>query len=240
MRTALKISVSANLILAAVVWYQAPHRPSPTTGETPQTQIAGQVDQGANLTAPLATVSPRFDWREVEAPEYPTYIAKLRAIRCPEQTIRDIITADVANLFALKRKESPADYAAAGRWSSAEESRLVAALFGDPVDPHLSDGRSGDPASEAVEVPVRLPLVLQTRALGTLKLTDEQKGELGELTQQFIKEIGGVNQNPKDPAYLAKWRQAQPKFDEMIIRTIGRRALVDLDEAIPTLDAGAE
>src|SRR6266498_4352074 len=44
-----------------------------------------------------------FSWREVESADYPTYIANLRDIGCPEQTIRDIIIADVNGLYARKR-----------------------------------------------------------------------------------------------------------------------------------------
>ncbi|MDW7979829.1 MAG: hypothetical protein RMH97_04605, partial [Verrucomicrobiales bacterium] len=44
-----------------------------------------------------------FSWREIESPDYPTYIANLREIGCPESTIRDIIIADVNHLFALRR-----------------------------------------------------------------------------------------------------------------------------------------
>ncbi len=45
----------------------------------------------------------RFTWQEIEATDYPTYIANLRAIGCPEQTIRDIIIADINHLYARKR-----------------------------------------------------------------------------------------------------------------------------------------
>src|SRR5690348_2993412 len=44
-----------------------------------------------------------FSWQEVESPDYPTYIANLRNIGCPEQTIRDIIIADVNALYARRR-----------------------------------------------------------------------------------------------------------------------------------------
>src|SRR6266850_6149243 len=45
----------------------------------------------------------RFNWREVESPDYRTYIANLRAIGCPEETIRDIVIADVNKLFAVRK-----------------------------------------------------------------------------------------------------------------------------------------
>lgn len=41
-----------------------------------------------------------FTWSEVESADYPTYIRNLRSIDCPEQTIRDIIIADVNTLYA--------------------------------------------------------------------------------------------------------------------------------------------
>lgn len=41
----------------------------------------------------------------VESADYRRYIANLRAIGCPEETIRDIITADVNKLFESRRKE---------------------------------------------------------------------------------------------------------------------------------------
>jgi hypothetical protein len=44
----------------------------------------------------------RFDWRQVESDDYKQYLANLRAIGCPEKTVRDIIVADVNDLFASK------------------------------------------------------------------------------------------------------------------------------------------
>ncbi len=44
-----------------------------------------------------------FSWRDIESPDYATYAANLRDIGCPEQTIRDIIIADVNALYARKR-----------------------------------------------------------------------------------------------------------------------------------------
>jgi hypothetical protein len=48
-------------------------------------------------------VSDEFSWRRIETPDYKLYIANLRAIGCPEETIRDIIVADVNKLFRSKR-----------------------------------------------------------------------------------------------------------------------------------------
>ena len=40
-----------------------------------------------------------FSWRQVESEDYKKYIANLRALGCPEQTIRDIILADINKLY---------------------------------------------------------------------------------------------------------------------------------------------
>lgn len=62
------------------------------------------------------TASPQaIGWQTVEADDYGTYIANLQAIGCPEQTIRDIIIADldrnyasrIAELILNRKKQSP-------------------------------------------------------------------------------------------------------------------------------------
>jgi hypothetical protein len=41
-----------------------------------------------------------FTWNEIESTDFTAYIANLRRIGCPEKTIRDIIVAEVNDLFA--------------------------------------------------------------------------------------------------------------------------------------------
>src|SRR5437870_4691436 len=93
------VSVGVNLALAAAVvlstrhFYQNRARPS-----------SAQESLGAGPSPPKLLVRRQFfSWRDVESTDYPTYIANLRDIGCPEQTIRDIIVADVNQLYAQKR-----------------------------------------------------------------------------------------------------------------------------------------
>ncbi|MBI5387642.1 MAG: hypothetical protein HZA90_23530 [Verrucomicrobia bacterium] len=53
------------------------------------------------ITNPVA--ASQLDWSNLESTNYFTYIANLRAVRCPEETIREIIVADVGRLYAAKR-----------------------------------------------------------------------------------------------------------------------------------------
>jgi len=44
-----------------------------------------------------------LSWRDIESSDYVTYIENLRNFGCPESTVRDIIVADVNQLFARRR-----------------------------------------------------------------------------------------------------------------------------------------
>ena len=46
-----------------------------------------------------------FEWRQLESEDYRTYIERLRGIGCPEETIRDIIIADLEKLMSWRVRE---------------------------------------------------------------------------------------------------------------------------------------
>src|SRR5690606_22661889 len=86
-----------NLLLATVVWYYwgAPVESVPVASEV-------QAEE-ANSKPPKTHVVVRrqgFSWSEVESPDFGTYIRNLRNIGCPERTIRDIIIAEVNELYS--------------------------------------------------------------------------------------------------------------------------------------------
>src|SRR5882724_11186316 len=90
------ISLGVNLVLAAV-WLASRHAPG-KAGPTGW----NQVPAGGGRTN-IVWRKQFFSWQEVESADYPAYVANLRAIGCPEQTIRDIIIADVNALYARRR-----------------------------------------------------------------------------------------------------------------------------------------
>ncbi len=49
-----------------------------------------------------ATNAPPFLWSQIESPDYRHYIANLRAVGCPEQVVRDLIMADLNQVFATR------------------------------------------------------------------------------------------------------------------------------------------
>ena len=91
------VSLGVNIALAAAWLRLAPRQAARGSGAALDQSATNQGKPNVVLRRQL------FSWREVESADYPTYIANLREIGCPEQTIRDIIIADVNMLFARKR-----------------------------------------------------------------------------------------------------------------------------------------
>jgi hypothetical protein len=95
------VSALVNVAFAAA-WYFSSSRPWP--GARSNDDLIVESSFTTNLIRTNVVVRRQFfSWHEVESPDYPTYIANLRDIDCPEQTIRDIIVADVNQLYAQKR-----------------------------------------------------------------------------------------------------------------------------------------
>lgn len=56
--------------------------------------------------ARVIVVTNEFHWASIESPDYKTYIANLRAVGCPESTIRDIVLTDLMKFYAVRRGQS--------------------------------------------------------------------------------------------------------------------------------------
>ncbi len=110
---ALLTSAALNLAALAVVFYLLADRPRQSERQrlaaTNSTNSSGETVRLSGKKAvsflPLRQPAVQFDWRQVESEDYREYIANLRAIGCPEKTIRDIILADVKELFASRRAQ---------------------------------------------------------------------------------------------------------------------------------------
>lgn len=97
-RVFLGLSLIANLILA--MGWLAARRPTPAS-EVPLAEAADSIT-ATNTKIAVIVRRQFFSWQELESQDYPTYIKNLRAIGCPEQTIRDIIIADVTQMLREK------------------------------------------------------------------------------------------------------------------------------------------
>ena len=67
-----------------------------------------------------------------------------------------------------------------------------------------------------------LPLVFQPVDPQAFKITPEQQEVLDRLQQDFLDQIGGANQDPNDPQYLARWKEAEPLIEEQLKAQLGQ------------------
>jgi hypothetical protein len=101
------VSIGINVVLGILLFQASANRPAKVSKEG--SFVTRSPDAPLRIEAAPATNSDpkRFDWKSVESADYQTYLANLRA----EETIRDIIRADVTKLYDEKkravRKESP-------------------------------------------------------------------------------------------------------------------------------------
>ena len=100
-RVVLWVSLGLNIALAAVLLRNFP--PVPMENNNAQGAKSMVVDSGRLYKTNVVVRRQNFTWEEIESADYSSYIANLRAIGCPEATIRDIIVADVNQLFARRR-----------------------------------------------------------------------------------------------------------------------------------------
>jgi hypothetical protein len=146
-------SIGLNVALAAaVIWLLRPQERQPAVGPA-QVASVHPANSARASAVPEAPVSGKaaasLTWAALESPDYKQFIKNLRAFGCPEETIRDIIVADIHKLYARKRaalskpepfkfwQPEPERGAAAAResrkqWRALqdEEQSVLAELFG--------------------------------------------------------------------------------------------------------------
>lgn len=110
-----------NLAILAAIAYSVYTRnePQPVTAA----EVAAPVPQSPEqkVVTQTVTVTNNLHWRQLESEDYRDYVARLRSIGCPEQTIRDIIIADLDKLYAPKLQSLQGRRQDLKYWHSEEE-----------------------------------------------------------------------------------------------------------------------
>jgi LysM repeat protein len=213
-RVFLLVSLFVNVALA-VGWVLSSQRPAAV--ESPSDANLSPVSERVRTNVVLRRQF--FSWQEVESNDYHTFIANLRDIGCPEQTIRDIIIADVNAMYARRRAtevvtaeqqwwraepDTNVVLAAAEKNRALEEERrsLLARLLGP-------NWESGDLIN--LPRPTRRPILLDGPVLGQLPAETKQAIQeihlrSQERIQAYIDEQGERQEQP-DPAELVRLHQ---------------------------------
>jgi hypothetical protein len=152
-----------------------------------------------------------FHWRQVESDDYRAYIANLRAIGCPEETIRDIIIADVEKLYAkrlaplrkpeeefkfwttgnsISGSEQAPEFYKAQRGLAKEKKELLKQLLGAHYEKELAKQYGGGPQpKDSLE---HLPRETRDKASELYQKFSEQQSDL---YQQAKGSIDSTTQN---------------------------------------------
>jgi hypothetical protein len=248
MKTNLKISIFLNLLLLGeltFIWQSRRNAASTSIDPAPVPVVAAAVPP-PQITAKAEP--PPFRWSQLNSTNYHIFVKNLRGIGCPEPTVRAIVTADVDAVYRRIRTDLEQKLAASASnsWShelaaAGAEPALRAELQHLPeeetwlIDGYLGLPHATNPAAvvttqpppvrrpnqPAAGPPVTTPLVFQNFDPAELGLSDDQVQMITSLRQNFMEQIGGASQDPNDPAYLARWQQAQPALDNMLLGMLG-------------------
>lgn len=211
-RALLILSLLANVLLVAGLVFSSRHA-SPSDAASLEETTSPTVKTNVVLRHQF------ISWSHVESPDYAVYIANLRSIGCPEQTIHDIIIADVNALYAKRRATeiiSPQQ-----EWWRSEPSPQVVKLAADKyiaLDKERRavlakllgpDWEGGDLAG--LPRPSRPGIALDGPVLGTLPIETKQSvatisAEAQDRMQAYLEQMRDAGKNP-DPAELARMRQ---------------------------------
>lgn len=109
-------SITCNVALAIVFLAGRPlAKPDLRPLATPAPGIARTVALAPAVAPAPVTIVP---WRQIESADYRQYIANLRAVECPEWLVRQIIVADIDDLYGQRARLEPLQF---NPWQGADE-----------------------------------------------------------------------------------------------------------------------
>lgn len=214
-RVLLLLSLLANVGLAVGVLL-AMHRAS----SAQERLIAAAEEANSPLVKTNVVLRRQFlSWAHVESPDYTVYIANLRSIGCPEQTIRDIIIADVDALYA--RRRATEIITPEQEWWRSEPSPEVVKLASEKLVALDTERRAlltrllgpdwegGDLTN--LPRPSKPGVALDGAILGVLSADTKQavadiSARAEQRMQQYLDSMRAAGKNP-DPAEMARLRQ---------------------------------
>lgn len=235
MNIVLRASLGASLLLNGLLAWILIRQPAPVTVAAP---AAAKKQDVVHAAPPPAAP---FQWKQIEAADFATYIANLRLAGCPEATIRSIIAPEVAQVVATRQREagSPSDPAAAGMQAAEWTESLLAAPAASaqpvadtaPTAPQSPSIRSaisitpGVPAAFAVGNAPDDPVT--SASLSTIPsdptLPPETRQTISTLREKFGQAVlsSSSSTDPSSREYHLQWLKAQRASDDTFSSMFG-------------------
>jgi LysM repeat protein len=204
----LALSIGINiLLLLAFVWTRKGFHSAP--------QTASSTPSGSNTVRTQVVVRKQFfSWQELESNDYQQYVKNLRDIGCPEPTIRDIIIADVNQLYVNRFMTEVTDPDQEW-WRSTPSTNLLA----DSAAKKLALNQERKSLLETLlgtnwdiaSIPLETVVPLNGKVLGDLPLDTKQAVEriVSRQAQQWEAYVSMQTSmgNPVDDAEYARLEQ---------------------------------
>ena len=177
------------------------------------------------------TVVKQMMWETVEASSYLDYIDNLRRIGCPEETIRDIILADVNKLYKTKRREaigqkkfeywkSPTKFRV---WMSKENIEATNELNAERDELLKQLGIESSLESEISQILNPLGQLLgflpEQKQLAVLKEMQSIKTRVAELSEDGELDMVTMQQAGKDMRKSIKGMLSEEEYTNYLLRT---------------------
>jgi len=215
----LQVSLTANLLLAGgccLLWLHDHERPEAVVALPPVLPAQAQP-----RTAPAPESQPAFHWRELDAEDFPAFVANLRKIGCPEPTIRDIVDGELREIYATQAKDgafSPVTPAGSGSASmlgassnhpSSEEQRqrvLASILSADAVEnPGAMPATTAPTAVVTQNGPESIAMTQLEQIPAAFQVGDEPSATPG--TQELSTVVSDASLDAETTQHLTRMRQ---------------------------------
>ena len=223
------LSIGLNLFLAASLYVATrPFEESLPPAPPP-------IDLSAYVRTNVVVRHENFTWPQVESTNYVDFVKNLRAIACPEQTIRDIIASEVGRSYA-HRKLTDVTYPNYEWWRSDP----------DPEAEHIAAAKLQSLELERHELLTSIlgpGWDLETKeaiaARGGITLTGPVLGEISAKSRRAALDVIAAAQL-KIEAYLEQRRLAGSPLDPMQMVRLREEPLVTLASIFTGASSGHE
>jgi hypothetical protein len=245
MKMPLRIAFAASLLLnglLAWVWTRQP-APQPVAAVPPPQVKTLVKNEDPPPAAPL-------DWKQIEAPDFATYIANLRRIGCPEHAIRSIIEPELHQVVTTQQPQGgTSPDPAAARRQVAELMQLLLTPSAPASQPAVSEATavitttpSPAPApSNPLSIPAAFAVgnapddpAITPEGISTTPsdatLTPETRQAISTMRQQFGQQVSSSATQPSSPEYYKEWVKAQRLSDDTFAAMFGGDAFMRVQQ----------
>ncbi|HOW66164.1 MAG TPA: hypothetical protein PK256_12825, partial [Verrucomicrobiota bacterium] len=232
----LAISLCLNLVLALGYFLTDRKRESQAAAPAvPAATSAVSVMVRTNSVGGESSAVRLIDWRMVESEDYRKYISNLKAIGCPEETIRDIIIADVNKLFESRRIERGKTAKRFEYWRTGQQ--ILAGLIDEEKIKEQQDLVKEKRAllKELLGVEPDLKADLVSGAVNPYEtmldfLPPEKQTQLLELEQKYsAKLLGKIKVGSQDAEDLKEARKVQQEKDAELAKLLSPQEKEEFD-----------